>query len=47
MKTSVVGLTKSACLDRTPAEQALADLVCPVTLYKGVLQGVSRDAPAP
>lgn len=47
MKNGIVGLTKSACLDRTPAEQTLADLTCPFTLYKGVLQGVPRGSPAP
>lgn len=47
LRNGMLVLTKSACLDRTPGEQALAGMDCPPELYKGVLQGAIRGTPAP
>lgn len=44
LRAGMLILTKSACLDRTSGEQALAGMDCPAELYKGVLQGVHRGA---
>jgi hypothetical protein len=39
LKSGQQVLLKGQCLDRTSAEQALLGLVCPSSLYKGVLEG--------